>query len=307
MANKERKVSFFRWSQERKKDNGIEQLKSADVEVHFKHVYSRMEKLSQQRRAKRIDMDGTQVVVEVIAYSSKNHDAFLRVGYQNQPNNTALRDQETLATAEIQVGEKQMVELYTCCYIDFTTCIVSYIGLVSAPRIRALKILFDQELENEGITNAFSSILDTSTINDLTNKRVTNLEISIATPGDNILSQDIGVAADDFNTLMHVQKLTCTYKISVERLKSMCESKEDMFRFTENIKKRYDGRIKKFRATIKEVGQDERIIDLLQENVAYYAMIDVDDGYALDNREKNLNTLKKCYQNKKTDLSECIQ
>ena len=237
MATKERKVSFYHLSLERQVGGKPETIEQTDVERHFVAIYEVMEELENNRRAKLIDIDGMQAVVEVIAYNADGHDAFLRVGYQNQPNNTALRNQETLVTEKIKVKKNQMVELYTCCYIDFTTCIVSYIGLVSAPRVRALKVLFDQELENAGITSTFSAILHPAIIDDLQNKRVTSLEISVATPSDDVLSDVIDMGTEDFDALRNIKRATCTYKMSADRLKSIFNSAEEISGLFNNVKK----------------------------------------------------------------------
>lgn len=307
MATKERKVSFYHLSQERQAGEKPETIEPTDVERHFVAIYEGMEKLANNRCAKRIDIDGMQAVVEVIAYNAEQHDAFLRVGYQNQPNNTALRNQETLVAEKIKVKKNQMVELYTCCYIDFTTCIVSYIGLVSAPRVRALKILFDQELENAGITSTFSVILHPAVIDDLKNKRVTSLEISIATPGDDVLSDVIDMGAEDFDALKNIKRATCTYKMSAERLKSIFDTPDAVSGFYNNVKKSCEDMLLKFRVTVKENGADERIIDLVQENMTYPAKIEIDDGHALDDDGTNLTALKSCYVKEKTKLKQYLQ
>ena len=110
MATKERKVSFYHLSLERQVGGKPETIEQTDVERHFVAIYEVMEELENNRRAKLIDIDGMQAVVEVIAYNADGHDAFLRVGYQNQPNNTALRNQETLVTENINFNDKNTIK-----------------------------------------------------------------------------------------------------------------------------------------------------------------------------------------------------
>ena len=50
--------------------------------------------------------------------------------------------------------ESQLLELYTFCLIDFESGIVSYIGINGAPKISAVRNLFDRTLEPEENTSA---------------------------------------------------------------------------------------------------------------------------------------------------------
>ena len=70
--------------------------------------------------------------VEVLEYSE--HHAFIQIGQPNPSNTVMLRDKITLETENVPMKVTQLLELFTYCYIDFTTGIVSYIS-ISAVRL----------------------------------------------------------------------------------------------------------------------------------------------------------------------------
>ena len=152
MASKTRKVSFYRLSLEKQTllpgtlTVRVTQLNNNEIEDYFRKICNeKMQVLSDNHKAINITTSNGHYVIEVISF--EEHRAFLKIGQQNPANTVALRDRTTLETENVPMRENQLLELYTFCLIDFESGIVSYIGINGAPKISAVRNLFDQALK----------------------------------------------------------------------------------------------------------------------------------------------------------------
>lgn len=306
-----RKVSFFHLALS-SKNNPNNFIDPTAVKTYFSSIYDSIEHKSdaagQSKKAlhaKLIPNENSDIVVEVIDFNSQQNYAFLKIGYLNTSANADLRDLETFQTQAITLEGMQKVEIYTCCYIDFTTNIVSYIGVMSAPRISALASFFDVCLQNAGIICKISSILYSTHDLDLADKRITSLEVTLAVPGTQVLANDLSMSAASFNKLMNVQSISKTIKITPPRKMSIFNDSDDFYGTTDEIFNKYQHNIKKMTATVKAEGEDAQIIDLLQVKYTRKSSITIDDQYALDDMH-TLTQLSDCYWNEQETLRKYI-
>ena len=315
METLERKVLYYHLSQKQVSNDKKVPVALEDIARNFKDIYDSMTDIGNGRRAKSFKLDNSKVVVEVIEYNPEEHFAFLRIGHQNHSATTALRDQESLKTQPIAMTENQRVEVYTCCYIDFSTCVVSYIGLVTAPRISALRALFNECLMDRNIISTFSSIICPTVLDKILKGRISSIDVTVAVPNDDVLSRVIDVDRTIFDQLQDLQYFEYTWSIRSRRMKSMCKSPSAFSELLDEIKNLYANHplghtLTKFKLKATPKGESSQVIDLLQEHMTYKSAINVDFD-ASANRDNVLgallNALKTCYSKDRVEIIELIR
>lgn len=308
MPSVQRKVAFHHLTQERTGDDRRKYaVSNADIEVNFQYVYNQMTVLENQRRAAKIMSGNVKVVVEVVRYDPNNHFAFVKIGHQNHANTTSLRDQNTLEATNVPMQPSQRLELFTYCYIDFATCIVSYISMNSAPRVSALRAMFDHYLLGDFKTSSsFSAIMSADIIDMIKNKRASKLVVSVAVPNDDVLEESISVSKRAFYKLQNVKKVGYTYTISARRFKNIFNNPEEVGEVVAAIKEEHGDNLQALKVNAKAEGEDTQMYDLLQHSLTHKVTFDVDDISMLTT-DDFFNSLSACYQSQKPDLIRYIR
>ena len=200
MAIIKRKISFYRLSLEKKTlvedKNTVKITLLSDEEIYetFTNIYKNAVELKKGKKAVDVDTSNGKYVVEIIEVKDKK--AFLKIGKQNASNMVELRDQNTLETQAVPMSDTQLLELYTFCYIDFDTCIISYIGINGAPKISAIRGLF----QSNNINCLVASIVTNDIIKTLVKKNIiSKISLTVAVPSDEILSDNLGLSEKDFD------------------------------------------------------------------------------------------------------------
>lgn len=307
MASVQRKVSFYHLSQERIGDDKRKYpVGNAEIEVNFQHIYNQMAVLQNGNHAEKILIGNVRIVVEVIRYTPSEHTAFIKIGHQNYANTTSLRDQNTLEATDVPMTPAQRLELFTYCYIDFNTCIASYISLNAAPRMSALRGMFDHYLLKDCRTStAFSAIMSSDIIDIIKRKRVSKIIVSVAVPSDDILSQRIGVSRNAFNKLQNIRKFSYSYSISAKRLKNMFSSPDAVGEVVADIREEHGNDLESLKVNAQGDGEDSQIYDLLQHSLTKKVTFNVDDISTLTT-DDFLNAISSCYRANKPDLVRYI-
>ncbi len=307
MAAIQRKVSFYYLSQEITGDD--RRKHSVDlpgIEANFKYIYDKMNILSNGHHAEKILYNNIKFVVEVIQYNTENHLAFVSIGYQNHANTTALRDQTTLELSAVPMGPSQKLELFTYCLIDFSTGVVSHISLTGAPRVGALRAMFDHYLLSECKTSSsLSAIMSSDIIDMIKNKRSSKIIVSVAVPDDQTLSNRIGVSRNAFDRLQNIKKVGYTYTISAKRLRNIFNSPADVGAVVAAIKEEHGAELQGLRVNAKGDGEDSQTYDLLQHSLTKKVAFNVEDISSLT-PEDFRTSLISCYNANKNDLVRYI-
>lgn len=308
MPSVQRKVAFYHLTQERTGDDRRKYaVSNADIEVNFQYVYNQMTVLENQRRAAKIMSGNVKVVVEVVRYDPNDHFAFVKIGHQNHANTTSLRDQNTLEATNVPMQPSQRLELFTYCYIDFTTCIVSYISMNSAPRVSALRAMFDHYLLSDfKASSSFSAIMSADIIDMIKNKRTSKLVVSVAVPNDDVLEESINVSKRAFYKLQNIKKVGYTYTISARRFKNIFNNPEEVGEVVAAIKEEHGDNLQALKVNAKAEGEDSQMYDLLQHSLTHKVTFDVDDISMLT-ADDFFNSLSACYQSQKQDLIRYIR
>ena len=236
--NKKRKISFYRLLLEKynisEDGNTVtpEKLAASETETKF-DILCKTKSVSLSNGNKAFYVSGTysDYVVEVI--ERYEHFAFVKIGQQNSSNLVALRDSKTLETENVPMTETQLLELFTFALIDFETSIISYIGINGAPKITAIKLLFNNNLlKEENIHTELSAIVTNDVIKVLSKKsKITKLSVSVEIPSDTILSEKLGVNEHLFKNNSSIgiwlSNLQQKYGENILRLKANAKNEDE--------------------------------------------------------------------------------
>ena len=307
MATIQRKVSFYYLSQQRTAgDKKKYNVSLADTEENFQQIYNQMNVLANGHHAKKILCNNVNFVIDIYQYDKENHTAFIQIGHQNHANTTALRDQTTLESSAVPMAPSQRLELFTYCYIDFSTGVVSYISLNNAPRISALRAMFDHYLQKDFKTHtSISAIISTDIIDMIMKKRASKITVSVAVPDDTTLSKRIGVGRTAFDKLQHIRSVGYTYTLSAKRLRNIFNSPQSVGEVVAAIKEEHGDELHGLKVNAKGEGEDPQIYDLLQHSLTQTVNFDVANISSLT-PEDFLSSLSTCYRANKADLVKYI-
>ncbi len=306
MVNQRRKVSFYLLSLEKHIYNAdtnttmIKVFDNTEMEQSFEKVYSGMKELKNKHKAIDVTTSNNSYVVEIIEY--KEHMVFARIGQQNYANTAALRDINTLESEEVPMKESQLLELYTFCLIDFKTGIISYIGINGAPKISAIKYLFDSFLHNENIYSKLAAILTNDILKTLVNKNIiSQMSITVAVPDDAILSNVVGLGEKSFDSLRNVKTKTATYKLVGTRNKNIFDTSKSLATLIGDIKSTYGDKLRALKVNAKNYKEPSQTYDLLEYNFTKTVILGDMPYYLLTDKEFK-NILLETYTSNKDDL-----
>jgi len=312
MANQKRKVSFYCLSLEKhtliqeRNTTQIRPLSNEEIEDCFKKIYDeKMLELENGNKAVDVDNLNNNYVIEIIEYS--DHLLFAKIGQQNHANTVALRDKNTLESESVPMTATQLLELYTYCLIDFGTGIVSYIGINGAPRISAVRGLFDKFLlHEENIFAKLAAIMTNDILQALVRKNIiSKLSLTVAVPTDEVLSNTIGLSANDFDALKNVKTRTATYKLVATRNKNIFQSSGKLAELIAAIKTKFGNNLKGLTVNAKNFDESSQTYDLLQYNFTKTVTLGGGDHTVLSEEDFKI-ALKNTYTSNKDDLLRYI-
>lgn len=312
MASTRRKVSFYRISLEEhidiKEKNTLQKviLSNEKIEEAFKYIYdNKMRILENNNKAINVDTHRNKYVIEVTNY--EDHMVFLKIGQQNHANTVALRDEETLESEEVPMTKTQLLELFTFCLIDFETGIISYIGINGAPRISAIRALFDNILIKEkNIHTVLAAILTNDIIEIITRKNIiSKLSVTFAIPSDTVLSNDIGVSKTDFDMLQNIKTKIATYNIQGARNKNIFSDGNVVKRMVSSLKEKHGDNLKSVSVNAKDHNESSQPYNLL--HYCFTKTVDLGgDNHTTLAEDDFKKALKETYDSNKDDLLRYI-
>lgn len=305
MYKRTRKISFFRISLEEHKliekrnITQINELDNSETEELFKEVYNKMTNLKNNHKACNVRTPNNDYVIEAYEYS--NHILVARIGQQNTADTVALRDYETLESEDVPMSANQLLELYTFFMIDFDTGILSYIGLNGAPKLSAIKQLFDDVLSDRSIVAKLSVIMTDDVLGLLTRKdTISKITLSVAIPDDEILSEVVGLSKKDFDLLGNVKTKTVTIKLVANKNKNILKSSNELGTFIERIKERFGDSVQHINVNAKNSDEKTQTYDLMQYNFTKKVEISgINSGFS---QNELIEILKTTYNTNKYDL-----
>ena len=302
MAKKTRKVSFYRLGliQQTAIDNNTireRHLQNNEIEEKFNLIYEeKASELNGGGRALSVSTSASDYVVEIMDYA--NHIAFVKIGQQNPSNTVALRDMTTLETEDVPMRASQSLELYTFCLIDFETGIVSYIGINGAPKISAIRSLFNQSLNEENIYASLAAIMTNDILQTLIAKRIiSKVSLTVAVPQDHVL-RDMGVGENTFDSLQHVKTSTATYNVVASKNKNIFRNSRTLGELIASVREKFGDNLIKISANAKDFNEQSQTYDLLHYNFTKTVTLSNDDAVfpTLDDYREALETTYNRYR-----------
>lgn len=299
----QKKVSFYFLSQEQTTDDKKKHSVSKEkIESNFNHIYNKMHILKDGTHAQLITHGNIKYVVEIIEYNSNSHCVFLKIGHQNHSSTVSIRDQHSLETTDVPMTSTERLELFTYCYIDFSTCVVSYIRVQGAPGITTLRSFFDEYLLSPFHTSSsVSAILSSDIIKLLNKKRISKLVVSVAVPNDDVLSEQIGVGKKTFDDLQYVNKINYTYSFSAKRLKSMFKDSKSLGNVVALIKDKHGKSLQSLSVNAADDSESSETYNLLLHSLTKKVTFDTDDMCDLT-QDDFKTAIMAAYSTSKNDL-----
>lgn len=305
MYKRTRKISFFRISLEEHKliekrnTTQINELSNSETEKLFKEVYKKMTTLKNDHRACNVRTPNNDYVIEAYEYS--NHILVARIGQQNTADTVALRDYETLESEDVPMSANQLLELYTFFMIDFETGILSYIGLNGAPKLSAIKQLFDESLSDRSIVAKLSVIMTDDVLDLLTRKdTISKITLSVAIPDDEILSEVVGLSKKDFDFLGNIKTKTATFKLVASKNKNLLKSNNELGTLIGRIKERFGDSVQHINVNAKNIDEKTQTYDLMNYN--FTKKVEISGNKSGFSQDKLIEILKTTYNTNKRDL-----
>lgn len=241
--------------------------------------------------------------IETLSY--QNHRAFFRIGQPNPTNAVGLRDNVTLESSDVPMTRTQSLELYTYCLIDFGTCIVSYIGVSGAPKISAVKELFNLPFTPQDHTNAWiSSIMTHDIIHEIVRKDlITSFDISVAVPCDEVLGELYGLQENAFENLQNVRRGIKRISVVATRNRNIFENKErDVNNLFNTVRERFGDRLKTVRLKAKNANEEVQEYDLLSYNITKRVILNDARDHNQLTVDMFLNALENTYNANRAEL-----
>ena len=309
MAVSKRKVSFYKISLEKstllkeKNTMRIEELSDEKLLHYFKKLYNtKATQLNNGNKAININTSTGEYVAEIVEFCDQY--AYLKIGKQNPSDTVALRDKNTLETEIVPMRESQLLELFTYCLIDFDTGIISYIGINGAPRISAIKSLFNNCFyQDEGVEAKLAAIMTDDILQTLMHKSViSKLTLTVAVPDDRILSETIGLSEAEFDMLQNVKTRTASFKIVANRNKNIFRSRSRLAELIASIKGRYGDNLLELTANAKDRDESSQAYDLLHYNFTKTVLLSTKDDNAILNEQHFKTALMETYITYKDEL-----
>lgn len=309
MVSKTRKVTFYKLVLEQKNDSNDKKTSTCRVltphecEQAFMNIYEHSsQKLENGHHALKLMANSVTCVLEVVSF--ENHRAFIQIGQQNPSNAVALRDKNTLEATDVPMTATQRLELYTYCLIDFETGIVSYICINGAPRITAIRELFNKHLlPTAKIFANLCAILTDDMVPLLIRKQIiSKVSISIAIPADRILS-DIGMSEREFDSIYehNIKAQNMTYVLSAVRNRPLFSSGEGFASFISRIKGKHGANLKSLSVSARNMDEKSQAYNLLEHCFTQTVSLGVEDDELLEYDDFK-EALQRTYEENKTIL-----
>lgn len=313
MAGTKRKVSFYKLSLEKftliKERNTVrvELLSNEKLLQYFRKLYD--EKTTQLRngnKAINVSTSAGDYVVEIVEFDDKH--TYMKIGRQNPSDTVALRDTQTLETEIVPMRESQLLELFTYCLLDFETGIISYIGINGAPRISAIRSLFDNcFFKEENVAAKLAAIMTDDILQTLVHKSIiSKLTLTVAIPDDSILSDTLGLNESAFDSLRNVKTRTASYKLVATRNKNIFESSSKLAELIATIKERFGDRVQGLTANAKDAHENSQAYDLLHYNFTKTVVLNTKNTAEL-NEQQFKDALHETYTTYKDELLRYCQ
>lgn len=147
---------------------------------------------------------------------------FAKIGKFQDILTVQLRNKKTYEPEEISRSIDQELEIFTYLLIDRENYVISFLKELSAPPIRSLQYVIDNNFAHKEIFGEISGVIIDDAIPLLKNKDVVGtISYRVTVPTDRILSiDDVGLTEKEFLHLRNQKNVELEVKLVAERNKS---------------------------------------------------------------------------------------
>lgn len=278
------------------------------IEEIFEKKYNAMQTTSQNTHVITLYNDATHknYVYEIISYAE--HLAFLRIGQSKDSNVIGIRNMSSLDINDVPLEHNQKLESYTYCIIDFTTSVISYTEIMGAPTKSSLITFFLSLQENENIIPEISVILNKDIVNKINKKSViSQININVSVPSDKVLSDELGVPMDFFDSIRNIKSRTMNFKIVAQRNKNIFGAPGELASFIDSIQHRFGSRVNHIHVNARDNGEKTESFDLLNSLLTQTAYIGDDNETSQYTSLQFRDALVAAYSRNKNDILRYIR
>lgn len=151
---------------------------------------------------------------------------FARIGKYQDLLSVHLRDRRTYKPEQISRTADQELEIFTYFLLDRTNFVISFLKEQSAPSIRTLQYLIDNNFGKKEIFGEISGVIVEDAIPLLKAKHILGtISYNVTVPTEKILSiDDIGLSEEEFVFLKNQKHAEISVKLVADRNKSAFEN-----------------------------------------------------------------------------------
>lgn len=260
---------------------------------------NKMQPLSDQRRAVIFENNA----VEIVSLDDKS--VFLKVGRLKGKDEVNLRNIKTYESKEVPMVEDEFLEVFTYCYIDFQSCIVSYMGVNGAPRYQALEGFFKILSGDEIPDIILVVILPEDILASLTRKKeIGKCIIKMAVPCDEALSDYMDLPGGAFTDACNLKYTTIELALKAKKGKDIFKDRKSLSSLVNSLLHRRDEVVGlSFQA--KDDNEKSQTFDLLEPSVVREISVEVEEGnYSPDPYEQEIKSI---YRKTQNELAFCTR
>lgn len=252
-----------------------EELNQTDVTNHLTSIMNSCSELENNRRTKKL-LSGNYV--DVISF--ENNKLFGRIGNPNPKNTLAIRNDVTLHSDPINIGEHQIIETYTFFFMDVSTKVLVYLSLGNAPVVSGLKEFFNRNQ----IFFSYSVILEERQLEKLMKKdSICSVKVQAAIPNADVFEQIFGGTPEGIDSFANISHKDISINLSTLGKKKLFEDSRKINGLIRLLNRRF-GEVKKLQISAKDDGERSETYDLISSKMTKTVDLGVDNI-----RDKNEN------------------
>lgn len=181
------------------------------------------------------DASSRKSILEVLNYDEKY--IFAKICREKDAISYQIRDMTTYLPNKIDISFNQTFEVFTYLLIDRENFVISYLKEQSAPDIKTIQYLIDNNFGHQDLFGEISGILIEDAIPLLKKKDILGtLTYKMQIPSDRVMNIDaLGLSESDFRLLKNQKHVEIQVKFVAERNKSAFDNPNAVEKFLRKV------------------------------------------------------------------------
>lgn len=233
-------------------------------------------------------------------------ETFLRVRQPRPKNHYGKSEDENVTLRNLDIDSNEHMESFTFIYIDFKTCIVSYLKISGTPPITIFtRFLVEQNGYGNGVTYSCDAIATKEIINQIVKKKkLGTISYSFCNPEEDVLS-DITGMTDTIIDNMAINKSTIEVKLSPARMKNLLNDNKILFAIKKTLELKFGLNLKKLSISAGDYEDSKMVVfNLLNQEFTQETNIKTDEDLTIENY---LKEIRSAYKMVESDIVQYIK